>query len=145
MGFAPKRKRPLSSALETVMRLLARRDHSRFDLARKLKLRNYESEEIEAALNRAEELHLLQEDHYVRLKVRALHRQGWAARGIAAKLSLEKIKVEVSRVNSILKDEGLDEEELLKKLIKKGRRPHSLSARGFSWDAIARMIRTKED
>lgn len=53
----------LTKAKETILRLLARRDHSKLELKNKLKLRNFSAASIEAALAWAEQRAYLRPQH----------------------------------------------------------------------------------
>src|SRR5439155_1649062 len=63
-------KKPLAGALDTGLRLLARRSHSRFELRRKLGRRGYEEAEVDAAVARLVELRYLDDRSFAEGHVR---------------------------------------------------------------------------
>lgn len=66
-----RRKRPPPSAVAKAVDLLSRRDHSRAELRRKLRQREYPSDAIEQALDRLEELGLHDEQKSCRHMARS--------------------------------------------------------------------------
>ncbi len=62
--------RPLASALDSGLRLLARRAHSRSELRLKLRRRKYPPEEVESTLARLEQLGYLDDPSFARALVR---------------------------------------------------------------------------
>ncbi|MGH8273455.1 MAG: regulatory protein RecX, partial [Gammaproteobacteria bacterium] len=90
----PKRKPEATppDAEEVALRLLARREHSRAELAAKLRSRGIDEGEVERALNRLEAEGALSEARFVEQLVRVRLRQGYgplrirrdlAAKGVA--------------------------------------------------------------
>lgn len=58
----PRSERPARTALDAAMHILARRAHSRSELRQKLRLREYTAPEIEAAIERLQELCLMEDE-----------------------------------------------------------------------------------
>ncbi len=82
-GRSSSRKRPVppaGTAVDTALRLLARRAHSRAELCKKLARRGYEAEEVDYALNRLTEMGYVDDAAFARGLVR--HRS--ATRGSLA-------------------------------------------------------------
>jgi regulatory protein len=79
-----KRKK---SAYETALDLLSRRDHFRCELVEKLRTRNFPADEIEEAIERCQELDLLNDERVAQrfVEVRAADR-GWGPHRLAAEL-----------------------------------------------------------
>jgi len=67
----PRSKRPPPTAVAKAVDLLSRRDHSRAELRRKLRQREYSRDEIEQALERLEELELHDEEKSCRAMARS--------------------------------------------------------------------------
>lgn len=79
---------PEREALELFFRLLARRSHNRAELRRKARQRGHEESAIDAAIARAEELHVLEDeaDSAARLAEERSRRRGATPRAVEAKL-----------------------------------------------------------
>jgi len=75
------------SVYQTALDLLSRRDHFRRELEDKLRLRNLPDDEIAAAIDRCEELGLIDDERVAErfVEVRAASR-GWGPRRLAAEL-----------------------------------------------------------
>ena len=98
-------KKPLAGALDTGLRLLARRSHSRFELRRKLGRRGYEEAEVDAAVARLVELRYLDDRSFAEGHVRRRS----ATRGPLA-LSAELAARGVDRESADLAVAGIDAE-----------------------------------
>jgi len=79
---------PYRETLDLFFRLLARRSHNRAELRRKAKQRGHDAADIEAALQRAEELDVLESeaDSARRLAAERARRKGATPRAVEAKL-----------------------------------------------------------
>jgi regulatory protein len=101
---AAARRRPQNSALGTGLRLLGGRAHSRVELQRKLAMRGYTSEEVEAAAARLDELGYLNDLSFAEGLVRIRS----ASRGPRA-LSAELARRGVGRAQADRALAGYDE------------------------------------
>ena len=90
-GAAAAAKRPLGDPVETGLRLLSRRDHSREELRRKLSQRGHEKQAIEEAIQRIHKSYAVMDDQAF---ARAYVRRRSSAKGplaIAAELAARGI------------------------------------------------------
>lgn len=85
----------MSSAWDTTLRLLGRRDHSRAELQQKLKQRKFSLEEIQEALQRCQELSLQSDERFVESFTRTRIRQGYGPLKIIQELITRGVEREV--------------------------------------------------
>ena len=71
----------------TALRLLTRRDHSRYELAQKLKMRDFEDNIIEKVLLECERLDYLNDERTAQLFIGQLLRKGYGAKRIQLELN----------------------------------------------------------
>ena len=99
----PSRRNPTEGAFETALRLLARREHIRAQVRRKLAARGYSAPEIEDALTRLVGLSYVDDSRFARLLVRErLLRRGRGFADARASLRTAGVDEETAR-------EALDE------------------------------------
>ncbi|HUQ24462.1 MAG TPA: recombination regulator RecX [Burkholderiales bacterium] len=133
------------------LRHLARREHSRAELARKL-LPHAESQHLlEALLSELEGRKLLSNHRFAEMRTHILSRKYGAAR-IRQDLKSKGVPDEI--VDSVSADGELERaREILRRKYKtpattreeRAKRMRFLQGRGFSLDAIYRLVRTLED
>lgn len=83
----PKEDKPDRAAVQaTAYRLLARRDHARQELARKLRQRKLPEELIQDVLDECDRAGYLDDQRFAALQGRILARKGWGPRRIDQKL-----------------------------------------------------------
>ena len=139
------------SALNSALRILTRRDHSRYELVRKLKLRGYSRQDIDQAVSACEEYDYIDDLRTATVYIRQLKRKGYGKKRI--ELELKKKGLRGNRVLGIL-DESVseaDESEAAQRIVKKNLKRFErerdlkkrrdkiyrfLQARGFSRDVI---------
>ena len=139
------------SALNSALRILTRRDHSRYELVRKLKLRGYSRKDIDQAVSACEEYDYIDDLRTATVYIRQLKRKGYGKKRI--QLELRKKGLRGNRVLGIL-DESVseaDESEAAQRIVKKNLKRFErerdlkkrrdkiyrfLQARGFSRDVI---------
>ena len=84
----PSRKRALNSAL----RILTRRDHSRHELVLKLKQRGFSSEEIDHAVSACEEYDYINDRRTAKVYIRQLKRKGYGKKRIQLELKKKGLR-----------------------------------------------------
>jgi len=149
--LAPHQKKALNSAL----RILTRRDHSKYELVRKLKQRGFSREDIDNAISSCEKFDYINDERTAQVYIRELKRKGYGKKRI--QLELNKKGLIGIRILGIL-DESVSEtderegaERILKKNIKRFERETGalkrrdkiyrfLHARGFLQGVIAEIL-----
>lgn len=133
------------------MDLLARREHGRVELSRKLRLRGAPADIIEPALNRLAEEGLLSEARYLESYVRMRANAGYGPLRIREELAQRGLGREA--VEQALRDSGYDWNAQLHEVWQrkfgelpgdqreKARQGRFLSYRGYSLDMIGRLLR----
>lgn len=139
----------------TAMDLLARREHGRVELTRKLRQRGASDELIEPALDRLSEEGLLSEARYLESYIRYRSNSGYGPARIREELGqrgLERVDIEQA-----LRDSGVDWSERLREVWQRkfaGERPvdprlrarqmRFLAYRGFSTEMIGRLLNGRD-
>ena len=148
----PSHKKALNSAL----RILTPRDHSKYELVKKLKLRGFSREDIDAAISSCERFDYINDERTAQIYIRQLKRKGYGKKRI--QLELNKKGLKGTRIQGILdqsvseNDEREGADRLVKKNIKRFEREENvlkrqdkiyrfLHARGFSQGVIAETIK----
>ncbi|MHB0819283.1 recombination regulator RecX [Stutzerimonas stutzeri] len=134
------------------MDLLARREHGRLELSRKLRQRGAPAEFIESALDRLAEEGLLSEARYLESFIRMRANAGYGPLRIREELSQRGLPRE--DIEQALRDSGFDWGEQLRAVWQrkfagelpgdpreKARQGRFLSYRGYSLDMIGRLLR----
>ncbi|ROL65368.1 recombination regulator RecX [Pseudomonas protegens] len=141
----------LVAVRRTAMDLLARREHGRVELTRKLRQRGAPPEMIEAALDRLTEEGLLSESRYLESFVSYRARSGYGPMRIREELSQRGLQR--GDIDLALRECGIDWQEQLRDVWQRkfaGRLPvdarerakqgRFLSYRGYSMDMIGRLL-----
>ena len=133
------------------MDLLARREHGRVELSRKLRLRGAPTDLIEPALDRLAEEGLLSEARYLESFVRMRANAGYGPLRIREELAQRGLAREV--IEQALRDSGFDWNAQLYEVWQrkfgklpgdqreKARQGRFLSYRGYSLEMIGRLLR----
>ncbi|HEX5421637.1 MAG TPA: regulatory protein RecX [Gammaproteobacteria bacterium] len=98
---------------QAAVALLARREHSRLELERKLEARAFEAEAIAAALDRLESAELLSDRRFVRSFVESRASRGFGPVRIRAELAQRGIAADAAAES--LRDAGQDWDELARR------------------------------
>jgi regulatory protein len=148
----PSRKR----ALNTALRILTRRDHSRYELVRKLKQRGFSKEDIDDAVSSCEKFDYVNDERTTKVYIRQLKRKGYGKKRVQLELSKKGLKGD--RIQGIL-DQSVsetDEREGAARILKKNNKRFErekdslkrrdkiyrfLHARGFSQGVIAENLK----
>ena len=143
-------------ALHTALRLLARREHSKFELAKKLRQRDFDSRVIEKVFLECERLNYLNDDRTARVLIEQMFRRGYGAKRILAELNRKGISGGhiAGLLNEIVSDDSEREnaERMLTKNVnrfdrevdrqkRKAKVYRFLFARGFSNEVIAEIMK----
>ena len=141
----------LVAVRRTAMDLLARREHGRVELTRKLRQRGAPPEMIEAALDRLTEEGLLSESRYLESFVSYRARSGYGPMRIREELGQRGLQR--SDIDLALRECGIDWQEQLRDVWQRkfaGQRPQDprsraqqtrfLAYRGFPMDMIGRLL-----
>ncbi|WP_406821160.1 recombination regulator RecX [Pseudomonas sp. KnCO4] len=135
----------------TAMDLLARREHGRVELTRKLRQRGASDELIEPELDRLAEEGLLSEARYLESFIRYRSGSGYGPARIREELSQRGLAR--ADIEQALRDSGVEWSERMREVWQRkfaGRRPHDprsraqqtrfLAYRGFPMDMISRLL-----
>ena len=107
-----QKQKPKPTALEKAVELLARQEQSSTRLREKLRQRDYEAEEIDAAIARLEERHYLNDEESCARQYQKLYEEsGMSVRQIEQKLLTRGFPSSLVRA-SAPKDEGREKREL---------------------------------
>ena len=144
------------SALNSALRILTRRDHSRYELVLKLKQRGFSRQDIDHAVSACEEYNYIDDVRTAGVYIRQLKRKGFGKKRI--QLELKKKGLKGDHVLSIL-DERVseaDECEAAERIVKKHSKRFDrekdskkrrdkiyrfLQARGFAREVITNTIK----
>ena len=143
-------------AFNTALRLLTSRNHSKYELAQKLKQRNFEDGVIEKVLLKCERLDYLNDERTAELFIDQLLRKGYGANRIRHELNrkgLTSKHIAGTLAETLSEaDERENAEQILIKNIKKFERENDLKkrrgkiyrflySRGFSNQVIAEVMK----
>ncbi len=143
-------------ALNAALRLLTRRDHSKYELARKLKQRGIQPEVIDKVVLACEEFDYINDERTARLLIGQLIRKGYGIKHIRNELKMKGLRGR--RIPEILAEsmseynEREGAERIVQKHAKKFERESDpqkrkekvyrfLYARGFSKEVILELLR----
>ena len=143
-------------ALNTALRILTGRDHSKSELIRKLKQRGLKSEDIEKAVSECERLDYINDERTARVYINQMIRKGHGLNRIRHEMNKKGLRGQ--RIQNILSeiesdiDEAEGAERILEKNVKRFERESDLKkrrdkiyrflyARGFSKSMISDLIR----
>lgn len=139
---------------ERALRLLARRDHTRVELARKLAVHATPEDELEALLEDLTRRKLLSDERYAEGRVHTLSRKYGAAR-IAHELRACGVDKELaSAASKVVRETELDRaREAWRRKFRvppktreeRARQMRFLQSRGFSFDAIRAVVRGDDE
>jgi regulatory protein len=106
-------------AISVAVRLLARRDHTRYEIRQKLKRRGFGSDEILAAVAECERLNYIDDERTARVYIGQLVRRGFGFRRIA--IELKKKGLQGRRIEDILEQQRaeIDEREIARRVLQK--------------------------
>jgi regulatory protein len=143
-------------AMNVAVRLLARRDHTRFEIRQKLRQRGFGSDDILAAVAECERLNYIDDRRTARVYIGQLVRRGFGFRRIA--VELKKKGLQGKRIEDILEQQQseIDEREIARRVLQKKIKSFErevdrkkrrdklyrfLDYRGFSRSLISELLR----
>jgi len=146
-------------ALNSALRILTGRDHSKYELTRKLKQRGFESEDIEKAVSECVRFDYINDERTSRVYINQMIRKGHGVNRI--RHDLDKKGLKGQHIQNILSETVTDVDEresaarILEKNIRRFEREADLKkrsgkiyrflyARGFSPDTIRKLIKKFE-
>lgn len=104
-------KRPLpKDALASALRILALREHTTYELAQKLRLKDFNDEEIETALEQCRAWNYLDDKRAARVLAKSLQRKGAGQNKIA--FELKKRKVPQAEITKVFAELNINENQL---------------------------------
>jgi regulatory protein len=139
---------------ERALRLLARREHSRAELERKLRAHATPEDDLEALIQDLSQRKLLSDERYAESRAHALSRKFGAARiahelrvkgldkGLAEQASKAARATEVERAREIWRRKF---RVAAKTRDERARQMRFLQSRGFSFDAIRAVVGSTDD
>ena len=80
---------PYRKALNTALRILTRRDHSKHELSQKLKARGHAGEVIDKVISECERFDYINDERTAGVFIRRLHRKGYGRKRIRFELNLK--------------------------------------------------------
>lgn len=148
----PDADHELAPASDVAMRLLAAREHSRYELARKLRTRGYHDDAIDEALGRLQSEGLLSDERFARSLIEQRVRKGYGPLRIRADLAEKGVSSELA--GSALEQAGVDWQEALQTVAARrfgnddesldhramARRGRQLTQRGFPSGMVYRYL-----
>ena len=157
IGEPDNSKKPShKNALNSALRILTPREHSKYELVQKLKQRGFSRQDIDAAITSCERFDYINDERTAQVYIRQLKRKGYGKKRI--QLELNKKGLKGARIQSILDqsvsetDEREGADRVLKKNIKRFEREKNalkrrdkiyrfLHSRGFSQGVIAEILK----
>lgn len=105
--------------LNAAIKLLARKDYSKFKLEKKLEEKNFGTETISNVLNDLIEKKYFIEKVYQEGRIKGLIRKGYSFEAIFFKMEQEKCPTTRCEISTIAEELKIDENSILEKLIEK--------------------------
>ena len=148
--------RRYQKAMNTAVRLLSRRDHTRLEIEQKLKQRGYNREIIQDVAAECERLNYIDDERTAKVYIRQLIRRGFGFRRIRLELNRKGLKGD--RFEPIINASRLefDEHEIANRVLQKKMKSFEreedskkrrdkiyrfLYSRGFSEPIISKLVR----
>jgi regulatory protein len=156
MTAETRSKSAYQNALNTAVRLLTRRDHTRHEIQQKLKLRGFRQNTIDRVVTECERLDYINDERTERIFIEQLVKRGFGFRRIPLELRKKGLKGDC--FEEMLKDNGseIDEYEIAESVLKKKARGlrekedikkrrdrlyRFLNYRGFSEQVISELLK----
>ena len=131
-----KQETEYQQAMNTAVRMLTRRDHTRYEIRQKLKQRGFSSGAIRVAIEECERLNYIDDDKTARIYIGQLVRRGFGFRRIA--IELKKKGLQGQHIEDILQQQQveIDEREIARRVLQK-------KLKSFEREADPKKIRDK--
>lgn len=117
----PEKKIRKFSAYDAAIKLLCRKDYSRYKLSQKLLDKDYPLHEIEETVEKLVKQRYLREDYYIEARIKGFIRKNYSARYIQQKLAQEHLDVPIDKILHVFEGVDVTEQDQVKKLIEKKR------------------------
>jgi regulatory protein len=147
-----------TDAMNAAVRILAHRDHSKYELKRKLQQRGFASEVIDAVIQKCQRLNYIDDKRTARVYISQLKRKRFGKRHI--RMALKKKRLYGAATEDILQENysKIEERKNADKLLEKKKKTFNreedlkkrrdkiyrfLYSRGFNKDIIADFIRDR--
>jgi regulatory protein len=109
----------MQDCYQSAIKLLTKRDYSRFKLKQKLSEKGYLSSEIDSTVEILLEKKYLREDYYTEARIKGLLRKNYGPYYIQQKLNEEEINCSFEEIDQISKEIQLSPQEQIKSIINK--------------------------
>lgn len=103
------------------LRLLARQDYSKKKLQEKLKIKGFDEEHIQQAIEELEDKNYQSDERYTEAKIKQLAHKNYAAGHIQRSLETEGIKIELEKIYEVFEQSGVSEDDQIQALVLKKR------------------------
>lgn len=103
----------------SAIKLLTRKDYSRYKLSQKLKDKGYDSLDIEPVIEELVEKKYLREDYYREARIKGLLRKNYGSHYIIQKLAEEHLSCNNQDIEEICKEIGISAEQQVTELAEK--------------------------
>ena len=152
------KKRPSTTAYQYALYLLSAQDYSDHKMRQKLKLKGYETEEIETTMSILVEKNYLREDEYKRMLAKRWISKGYSDNMIKRRGGQEKLEFASADLTTIRQESGANSSDVITKLVAKKLRGQDiptdrnakqklrdkvsrfLLSKGYGWDEVKRAI-----
>ena len=126
-------KNPHKEAYNHSIRLLARKDYSRYKMENKLREKGFERSIITDVIDELVEKKYLREELYIESRVKGLIRKGWSNEKVIRHLEQEKCSVTSSKIDEIIGESGINTDEILIHQIQK-KWGHGFLTEELTWE-----------
>ncbi len=110
-------------AYNYLIRLLTRRDYSRYKLEQKLRERKFSNTAIQESIEEIIRLNYLREDNYIEARIKGFMHKNCSKSFIQSKLAEEFLNVELEKIEAVFNEYEITEEDQIERLIQK-KLPH---------------------
>lgn len=126
-------KNPHKEAYNHSIRLLARKDYSRFKMETKLREKGFDRNIAKDVIDELVEKKYLREELYIESRVKGLIRKGWSHEKVIRHLEQERCNVTTAEIDEILGESGIDTDEILLHQIQK-KWGHGFLTEELTWE-----------
>jgi regulatory protein len=109
----------MKTAYQHAIYLLSRQDYSIHKMREKLRLKEFEDEEINTTIDKLLEQNYLREEEYARMRTKMLLTKGYSNTYVIQKLNSEKLSTTTDDINTLREEQGFLIDDEVKKLIEK--------------------------
>jgi regulatory protein len=102
-----------------LIRILTKRDYSRYKLEQKLRERGYTRQAIDESIAEIISLNYLREDNYIEARIKGFMHKNCSMTYIRSKLAEEFLEVEISLIEEVFVEHGISEKDQITRIIHK--------------------------